>query len=399
MKIIELRSRNVKKVKAIEIKPKENVVVISGKNGQGKTSILDSIWYALDGKTSLKNTPMPIREGTKRAEIQVVLDDLIITRHWTDNSKTYLKVSDGKGRTYNSPQEMLNSFIGKLTFDPLEFAQMKEKDQRELLLNVTKIDIDSWDSDITTAREERTIKGREVKMLTGEREEVTIEDLPEEVISVNGINEELQEAMAVNSKIENTNRLREKTLEEIQILKAKIAEYDDYLETHTIIPVDSLKEKLNNSQEINEQVRAKERNRVADEKQNKAQTEYDEYTTKIEKLEKGKADILSNATMPIDGLGINDDGVTFNNIPFGQLSSSEQLKISLGIAMALNPQLKVIRITDGSLLDDDNMEVIKKLAEEKDFQIWIEKVDGSGAIGFYIEDGEVVAENNDDLPF
>jgi len=398
MKIIELRSRNVKKVKAIEIKPKENVVVISGKNGQGKTSILDSIWYALDGKTSLKNTPMPIREGTKRAEIQVVLDDLIITRHWTDNSKTYLKVSDGKGRTYNSPQEMLNSFIGKLTFDPLEFAQMKEKDQRELLLNVTKIDIDSWDSDITTAREERTIKGREVKMLTGEREEVTIEDLPEEVISVNGINEELQEAMAVNSKIENTNRLREKTLEEIQILKAKIAEYDDYLETHTIIPVDSLKEKLNNSQEINEQVRAKERNRVADEKQNKAQTEYDEYTTKIEELEQGKADILSDAIMPIDGLGISGEGVTYNDIPFGQLSSSEQLKVSLGIAMALNPQLKVIRITDGSLLDDDNMEIIKKLAKEKDFQIWIEKVDGSGTIGFYIEDGEVKYDN-DDVPF
>ena len=399
MKIIELRSRNVKKVKAIEIKPKENVVVISGKNGQGKTSILDSIWYALDGKTSLKNTPMPIREGTKRAEIQVVLDDLIITRHWTDNSKTYLKVTDGKGRTYNSPQELLNSFIGKLTFDPLEFAQMKEKDQRELLLNVTKIDIDSWDSEIATAREERTIKGREVKLLTGEREEVTLEDLPEKVISVTDINNELQEAILRNAKVEERIRNREQALKDIEKLKELVSLCDEYLKEYKPIPVDSLKEKLNDSQEINEQVRARDRNKIADEKENKAQAEYDKYTAKIEELEQGKADILSDAIMPIDGLGINGEGVTYNNIPFGQLSSSEQLKVSLGIAMALNPQLKVIRITDGSLLDDDNMAVIEQMAKDKDFQIWIEKVDGSGTIGFYIEDGEVKAENNDDLPF
>ena len=250
MKIIELRSENVKKVKAVEIKPKENVVVISGKNGQGKTSILDSIWYALDGKTSLKNTPMPIRKGARRAEIQLVIDDFIVTRHWTENDKTYLKVTDGKGRTYSSPQELLNSFIGQLTFDPLEFAQMKEKDQRELLLKVTKLDIDFWDSAIATAREERTIKGREVKLLTGERELITIEDLPEKVISVTDINNELQGAMAINAKIDETIRRKEQTLNEIAMLKTHLAEYDDYLKSHSAIPVDSLKEKLNDSQEI-----------------------------------------------------------------------------------------------------------------------------------------------------
>ena len=398
MKVIELRSENVKKIKAVEIKPKENVVVISGKNGQGKTSVLDSIWYALDGKTSLKNTPMPIRKGQKKAEIQIVIDDFIVTRNWTDNDKTYLKVTDGKGRTYSSPQELLNSFIGQLTFDPLEFAQMKEKDQRELLLRVANIDIDNYDISIKTTFEERTIKGREVKLLTGEREPITIEDLPEKAISVTDINNELQEAMVTNTKIDDTIRKQEESLKEMERLKDVIVSCDNYIQSHEKIPIESLKEKLSNSQEINEQVRAKERNRIAEGKENKAREEYSELTGRIEGLEKEKATILSNATMPIEGLGISDDGVTYNSLPFGQLSSSEQLKVSLGIAMALNPKLKVIRITDGSLLDDDNMEAIKKLAEEKDFQIWIEKVDSSGTIGFYIEDGEVKYDN-DDVPF
>ena len=34
-----------------------------------------------------------------------------------------------------------------------------------------------------------------------------------------------------------------------------------------------------------------------------------------------------------------------------------------------------------------------KMAKDKDYQIWIEQVDGSGEVGFYIEDGEVKNEN------
>ena len=129
MRIIKLQSENVKKVKAIEITPKEDVIIISGNNGQGKTSVLDSIWYALQGGSGLKGTPMPIRKGEKRASVTLTLDDFIVTRTWTADDKTYLKVTNREGLTYNSPQELLDGFIGALTFDPLEFAGMKEKDQ------------------------------------------------------------------------------------------------------------------------------------------------------------------------------------------------------------------------------------------------------------------------------
>lgn len=47
MKIIALQAENVKRLVAIEIRPDGNLVQITGKNGAGKTSVLDCIWWAL----------------------------------------------------------------------------------------------------------------------------------------------------------------------------------------------------------------------------------------------------------------------------------------------------------------------------------------------------------------
>ena len=67
MKIISLQSENIKKIKAVEIRPTDNTVIISGKNGQSKSSVLDSIYYALGGKDKIPSKP--IRDGEKKAEM------------------------------------------------------------------------------------------------------------------------------------------------------------------------------------------------------------------------------------------------------------------------------------------------------------------------------------------
>ena len=121
--------------------------------------------------------------------------------------------------------------------------------------------------------------------------------------------------------------------------------------------------------------------------------EYETLTVKIDAIDAKKSEMLAKANMPIAGLGINEDGVTYTGIPFDQISSAEQLKVSLAIAMAANPQIRVIRIMDGSLLDGDNFKVIQEMADAKDYQVFVEKVDDSGKVGVYIEDGEVKADN------
>lgn len=62
MNIIELKAENVKKIKAVSIEPGgKPIVKISGKNGAGKSSVLDSIQYALGGKTL--QCDRPVRDG------------------------------------------------------------------------------------------------------------------------------------------------------------------------------------------------------------------------------------------------------------------------------------------------------------------------------------------------
>ena len=91
------------------------------------------------------------------------------------------------------------------------------------------------------------------------------------------------------------------------------------------------------------------------------------------------------------GLGFDDDGVTLDGVPFAQASAAEQLRVSVAMAMALNPKVRIIRITDGSLLDSENLALIEEMAGANGFQVWIERVDESGAVGVVIEDGEVKA--------
>ena len=73
MKVIELTAENFKKLKAIHIKPEGNIQLISGANGQGKTSVLDSIWAALGGSdmTKATGTTQPIREGENKVGVYI----------------------------------------------------------------------------------------------------------------------------------------------------------------------------------------------------------------------------------------------------------------------------------------------------------------------------------------
>lgn len=75
-KIISLKARNYQRLVAVEITPEGNVVTINGKNGAGKSSVLDSITAALGG-VNKRDIPKPIRDGEDSAEIALETDELI----------------------------------------------------------------------------------------------------------------------------------------------------------------------------------------------------------------------------------------------------------------------------------------------------------------------------------
>ena len=63
VKISAFEIENVKRVKAVAYEPTENgLTVLGGKNGQGKTSVLDAIAWTLGGNRFAPSAPY--REGS-----------------------------------------------------------------------------------------------------------------------------------------------------------------------------------------------------------------------------------------------------------------------------------------------------------------------------------------------
>ena len=159
--------------------------------------------------------------------------------------------------------------------------------------------------------------------------------------------------------------------------------------------VDELRTKIADAQSRNaEHARRAERERLLDQAK-VAEAASAALTKKMEERTKAKEEAIAAVKMPIDGLSLANGHVVLNGVPFDQASGAEQLRTSVAIAMAANPKLKVIRIKDGSLLDEDGLKIIDGMAKGNGYQVWIERVDSSGKIGIVMEDGAVSRRNEE----
>ena len=155
----------------------------------------------------------------------------------------------------------------------------------------------------------------------------------------------------------------------------------------------SIKEKIDGIDAINNNAEIKIRFKELQQKALKYNEDSNKFTDKIKKIDEMKEMMLANAKLPVKGLSITDNGIAFNGIDFDNLATSEQLKISFAMAMGLNPEIKVVFIRDGSLLDQEGKELIFRMAEKHGFQVWMEVTDDSGQVGIVIEDGMIKKMN------
>ena len=87
---------------------------------------------------------------------------------------------------------------------------------------------------------------------------------------------------------------------------------------------------------------------------------------------------------------MTDEGVTYGDVPLEQASSSEQLRVSVAIGLALNPKVKVLLVRNGNMLDDDGVRALGEMAEAAGAQVWMEWVTANAdGVTVMIEDGTV----------
>lgn len=415
MKIIQFHADNIKRIRAVDITPKNNVVVISGKNEQGKTSVLDAIWLALQYKTASKQNPTPLRAGADKGTIRLDLGDYIVTRTFTEG-KTQVQITTPEGNKVSSPQKLLDGFLGDLSFDPWAFSRMSEKDQKnmlgELLYTLTngKVDLAEFERRRDKLYEERTDKNREQKRLTTILSTIKppTEQDPQEETSVSDLTAAIAEGTALSTKRAELNLKYNQTLNEIQelekrleVLKPQLKELQSGLDAlPEPVNVEFLQGQLKEIDTLNTRAREVKQYNATKKTLNDITQDIQLLNKKMELLDIEKAEALEKSPLPVKGFSVTADGVMVTNedgesVPFCQASAARRLKISLGIAMANNPKLRVIRVADGSLLDDESMQIIEEMTKAKGYQMWIEYASRNedDRLGVYIEDGQVAEVN------
>lgn len=402
MKIIKFSAENLKRLHAVEITPDGTLQVITGKNAAGKSSVLDAIWLALGGGAAAKSTAKPIREGQDRAIVTLDLGDIVVRRAWVGD-KTTLTVMAADGAKYSSPQGVLDSLVGRLSFDPLEFTRLTPRAQVSALLDIVDLDVDL--DQLAANRErtynERTEIGRQVKSFEGQLAGFAepAEDLPEVEVSVTDLLAAWRHGDKTNSDCRNALRDRDREATRVSSLRSQLAAAEQLLtftqgvldDAPNMVDLESIQAQIDSAEDVNTRVRANTDRAKVKGYLDEARSKFNGLTMLIEAIDQSKADALAAATFPVEGLGFDEAGVTYRGVPFSQASSAEQIRVSLAMAMSLNPKLRVIRILDGSLLDADNIALIAQMAEAGDYQVWIERVSDDSGVGVVIEDGRVAS--------
>lgn len=425
MKIVSLIAENVKRLVAVEIKPDGNLVEITGRNGQGKTSVLDSIMWAIEGARHIQAEP--IRKGADSARIRLDLGEIIVQRNFyrDEGRPTSLTVMAADGQPFRSPQGMLDALLGALSFDPLAFARMKPKDQFDALrkfvpgVNFAQITLDNKDDE-----ERRTSVGRLRDQAKGAAATAAIglpPDLPEEPVDEGTLATKLEEAGQANTMLarqrsdletlraeaHGAQQLAHTLANEAQQLRERADDLDQRsrvqadLVEQLLIKIDNIGEipanedtraivkQLADARATNMKIRQRDESRRHSLNWQKLDAEWKALSKKIADRNEAKRQAIAAAKMPVEGIGFGEDCILLNGLPFEQASDAEQLTASVSIAMATSPKLRVIRIRDGSLLDEKAMQLLGELADRNDMQVWVERVDSTGQIGFVIEDGHV----------
>lgn len=406
MNIKKLETENVKRIKVVEIAPDGNTIVIGGDNAQGKSSVLDSIFMALGGKSAQGRRP--VRDGEEKATIKCDLGELVVTRTIKPDGKTTVKVQNADGASYSSPQSMLDALSSKLTFDPLAFAGEKPAIQLETLKSLVGLDFTNEDEKRSAIFNKRTNINREGKEKKAQLEDMEFdESAPEQLVSVSDLMDKLSAAEAANRE---NDRIREKVASQglsISSLKADIEaktqelkliedEYDQAVSaSENLVDVDtqSIRESIANAETVNATIRGNEAYLSVKEYVDKLREESVSLTEQLKAIDKAKAEAMSDAKFPVDGLSFDETGVTFKGIPFDQCSSAERLVVSLNMGIAMNPKLKVLLIRDGSLLDEMSLAIVSKAAEKSGTQVWIERVSKGSECSVIIEDGMVAGND------
>lgn len=448
MKIISLNIKDVRLIEAIELKfAKNGLTQITGYNGAGKTTVIDSLAMLLRGGKAYPTDV--VKHGKDEAQIVGTFEGWTIKRKIKKNGTTKsLIIQNTDGLSVKAkPQDFLDKLFNELTFNPMALYNMKSTELLEFLKKLAGVDLTEFDTKIKDKEGERLFATQELKQMgvpdvVEEVEPINIMELFKEKEKIDTENNKLRndwqdegrKQSQENFEFNNAQRRKEENIEtlqddidstenKIEELVNKVNEIQDEIaglrslledtgERQQSLPKpEPLREikpniqepKYSSTQDLSKQIEAAgQTNQKADDYhyylrdvklRKEREANHKTLDTQVKDLRKQKADALRNAKLPVEGLELREEGVYFNGFHVRNLSGKEKIELSVRLCLAMKPDLEVICIDEGEKFDPKNLALFEETCKKNGIQIIMTRV---GAIGkpsdnvIYIEEGRVV---------
>ncbi|MDE8303162.1 AAA family ATPase [Erysipelothrix rhusiopathiae] len=405
IKISKLEIENVKRVRAVHVVPSEKgLTVLGGKNNQGKTSVLDSIAWALGGKKYQPSNPR--REGSVTPpSLRVELSNGLIVERKGKNSD--LKVIDPSGN--KAGQALLDSFVEELALDLPKFMEATSKEKARTLLEIIGVGDKLFELDTLENKlyQERLAIGKIADTKKKHAQEMPRhEGVPEELISASDLIKQQQDILARNAEKERKRRNLAHLEDENKRLKEILQDYQTKLEANENDLVEARKSALDlhdestveleaniaNIDETNAKIRINLEKDQAEQEAEYYSQQYKDLNEEIDAIRKERLDLLKGADLPLPGLSVVDGELTFNDQHWDNMSGSEQLRVATAIVRKLKPECGFVLIDKLEQMDIDTMKEFGEWLEQEDLQAIATRVSSGDECQIIIEDGYVVGQ-------
>lgn len=402
IKINELLIENVKRVKAVQFEPSaDGLTIIGGRNGQGKTSVLDAIAWALGGNNYKPSVPE--RDGALvPPNLHIELSNGLIVERKGKNST--LKVTDPNGN--KSGQQLLNEFVSTLALDLPKFINGSDKDKADSLLKI--LGIGDVLSQLDTKENQLYAQRTEVGRLADRKKKAADEmpmypNVPKEPVSATELIKQQQEILARNGENERKRQdaaRYEQILANAQIAfdeaKAALQKAEQDCLTARKSAEDlhdestaELEKNLAEIEALNIKIRANSTKEAAEVEANNLQQEYDGLTEQIESVREERNKLLDSAELPLPGLSVKDGKLIYNGLPWDGMSGSDQLKVATAIVRKLNPQCGFVLMDKLEQMDLETLQEFGAWLKAEGLQVIATRVSTGDECSIIIEDGMV----------
>ena len=425
MQVSHIKIRNILGIEELEIDAGK-FITVTGKNGVGKTSVVEAIKAALSGG----HDATLLRNGADKGEVVLVLDDGATITKKVTAAKSEQAFTDADGRKIARPAEAIRQLIDALSVNPVEFLTVPKKQQVAALLeampmvaDLAKLSeisgiglaeghyngmhaLDAIETVRKAVYDERTGVNRAAKEKAATARQLS-ESLPDDTVLESGEDEaqlcadlselqnaeseaigkvdcrlseledaHIQEINRIDAEIQRLNERKANARAEFGDARAAAGERKAEIRSRAATKRAEINGKLDIINATREQrakaAQARETVAVMKSEAHELERQADSLTGALERLEEYKASLLE--TLPIPGLEVRGGDIFFFGVPFERLNSACQVAVAVELAKLRAGKLGIVCVDGIERLDPEAFHAFKQAAINSGVQMVVTRV-------------------------